>query len=122
MQIKIVDNQGEEIVEEPREAKEPAETTNYDDILITSVGQLFDMKPSEMGVSKDKIQLLIDYACTQTDERTPEAIKWVIRSLQGKVGTPPLGEKWINYLSKYAYLKLEGLKLKKEAENFERNA
>jgi hypothetical protein len=121
MDIKIVDNQGVEEVPEVREAKEPGETTNYDDLLITSVGQLFDMKPSEMGAMKDKIQLLIDYARTQTEETSPESIKWAIRSLQGKVGTPPLGEKWINYLSKYCYLKLEGLKLKAETENYERN-
>lgn len=122
MEIKVVNQSGEEIVEEPRVVGEPGETTNYDDILITSVGQLFDMKPSEMGAMKDKINLLIDYARTQTDETSPESIKWAIRSLQGKVGTPPLGEKWINYLSKYAYLKLEGLKLQKETEQFERNA
>jgi hypothetical protein len=121
MDIKIVNDQGIEEVEEPKVAGEPGETTNFSDVLIMSVGQLFDLKPSEMGAMKDKIQILIDYAKTQTDNDSPESIKWAIRSLQGKVGTPPLGEKWINYLSKYAYLKLEGLKLKEETEQFERN-
>ena len=121
MDIKIVDPQGEEVVEEPGETKEPGETTNFTSNLLTSVGQLFDLRPVEMGAMKEKINLLIDYAKTQTDDHTPEGIKWAIRALQGKVGTPPLGEKWVNYLSKYCYLKLEGLKVKEETEKYERN-
>jgi hypothetical protein len=39
--------------------------------------------------------------------------------LEYKVGTPELGEKLINYLSKYAYLKLEQKKLDEEVKKYE---
>jgi hypothetical protein len=91
------------------------------EIMLNSVGQMFNLRPDEITKDKDKINLLIDYAKSQTDETSPEAIKWAIRSLQGRVGTPPLGQAWIPYLSQYAYLKLESLKLNKEVEKYEHN-
>lgn len=100
-----------------------AETTPVltGDLMIQSIGQMFDLKPTQIAAYKEKIGLLYDYAKSQTEDRSMEGIKWAIRSLQGKVGTPPLGEKWINYLSKYAYLKLENMKMQKEVENYEHN-
>jgi hypothetical protein len=117
MEIKVV---GEEPQEAPREFNEP-ETTPVltGELMVQSVGQMFDLKPTEIGMFRDKINLLLDYARTQTSSNSTEGLLWAIRSLQGKVGTPPLGEKWINYLSKYCYIKLEGLKIQKEAEQYE---
>ena len=120
MDIKVLDNQGEEVKQ--TEMKEPEFTPVPEgEIMLHSVGQMFDLRPTEIPGFKSKINLLIDYAKSQTEDRSLEGIKWAIRSLQGKVGTPPLGEKWINYLSKYAYLKLEGIRLQQEAEQYEHN-
>jgi hypothetical protein len=91
------------------------------DLLIQSVGQIFDMRPNEIQSSKEKLNLLIDYDKSITEDHTTEGLKWAIRSLQGRVGTPPLGEKWLPYLTKYAYIKLESLKMQKEVEKYERN-
>lgn len=90
-------------------------------MLIQSVGQLFDMRPGEIANAKEKINLLIDYAKTVTNDHSSEGIRWAVRSLQGRVGTPPLGEKWLPYLSKYAYIKLESMKMQEEVERYERN-
>jgi hypothetical protein len=121
MEIKVVDQGGVELVPEvQREITEPDTTPiKTGEYLVQTVGQMFDLKPSEAGAYKDKINLLLDYARTQTSDTSPEGLKWAIRALQGKVGTPPLGERWINYLSKYAYIKLEGLKLAKDVEKYE---
>jgi hypothetical protein len=124
MDIKIIDtvtNEENKPIEIKEPESEPAITGLTDEYISNSVGQLFDLKPSEMGLFSNKIQTLIEYAKTQTDDKSPEGIKWALRSLQGKVGTPPLGEKWINYLGKYAYLKLEQIKLDKEAKKYEKN-
>lgn len=119
MDIQILDAEGNE----PREleSKNP-ETTPVitGGLLEQSLGQMFDLLPSEIARYSDKLGLLIDYAKTQTDDRSPEGIKWAIRALQGRVGTPPLGEKWLPYLSKYAWLKLDEIRLKKEVEQYER--
>ena len=120
MDIKIVDSKGEEAKPEVALNVPDAETTVTGELLTNSVGQMFNLMPEEISRNKDKIGLLIDYAKSQTDDTSPEAIKWAIRSLQNKVGTPPLGQAWIPYLSQYAYIKLEGLKFQKEAERYER--
>jgi len=91
------------------------------DLLIQSVGQIFNLRPQEIQAQKEKINLLIDYAKLMTDDHTTEGLKWAVRALQGRVGTPPLGEKWLSYLSKYAYIKLESMELQKEVEKYEHN-
>jgi hypothetical protein len=118
MDIQVVDQNGNE--PQPLENKVP-ETTPVitGQMMEQSVGQMFDLLPSEISRYSDKIQTLIAYAKTQTDSTSPEALKWAIRSLQGRVGTPPLGQKWINYLGQYAWIKLESMKLQKEVENYE---
>jgi hypothetical protein len=92
------------------------------DILLFSVGQMFDLKPIEIASNREKLNLLIDFAKTQTEDRSAEGIKWAIRSLQGKVGTPPLGQKWIDYLSEFCYISLEGMKLEKEKQRYLKNS
>ena len=122
MKIDIVDDQGNVEESKPREVKTPVEVPMIPgEMLVFSVAQMFDILPTEIGNYREKINLLVEYAHSQTEDRSPEGVKWAIRSLQGKVGTPPLGEKWINYLGKYAYLKLEGIKLQKDVEKYERN-
>lgn len=121
MDIKIVDEKGEEKVEKPVEFKEP-ETTPVltGELEENAVGSLFDLKPSEIDQYKDKINTLLEYAKTQTKDHSREGLMWAIRDLEYKVGTPPLGEKMINYLAKYAWLKLENLRLQNDINKYER--
>jgi hypothetical protein len=120
MEIKVVDEKGKEQVNEPvemAEAKEEPVITG--ELLINSIGQMFDLKPSEIGLFSDKIGTLLEYAKSQTEDQSREGLMWAIRELQYKVGTPPLGEKMINYLNKYAYLKLEENKIREEIKKYE---
>lgn len=75
---------------------------------------------NEQSAYRHKAQTLLDYAKSQTDDHSPENLKWIIRSLELKLGTPPLAEKRINFLSRYAWLEMEESKLKKEKLAFER--
>lgn len=77
-------------------------------------------RESELNLYKDKINTLLSYAKTQTDDPTPENLKWVIRSLELKLGTPPFAEKRINWVSRYAYLMTEEARILKEKEKFTR--
>ena len=122
MDIKILDDKGVEVQQESAPIN-PSDTVAVKDgeIFVQQVGNIFNFTPLECAKYKDKINTLIDYAKTQTDDHSLEGIRWAIRSLQGKVGTPPLGQKWITYLTEYAYLKLEQLDLAKRATDFEHN-
>ena len=119
MDIKIVDQEGQEIPqEEKRVETDQVQTFQPGELLVEQVGQLFDFKPSEVGQYKTKINTLIAYAKTKTQDHSPEGIKWALRNLSLKVGTPPMGEKIINYLTLYAHLYLEGKELEKKKEQF----
>lgn len=117
MDIRIVgDNTSESKAEE---ANIPNKTTIPDStLLVEQVAQTFDMKPSEVSQYKGKLESLIEYAKYKTDDHSPEGIKWAIRQLGVKVGTPPLGEKLINYLNLYARLYLEGKHIEEQKEKF----
>lgn len=66
----------------------------------------------------EKIDILLDYAKTQTTDKTLEGLKWAVRNLEMKLGSPPLSEKRINYVAQFAYLELQQKKLQKEKEKF----
>lgn len=126
MDIKVVNDKGQIEENKPIEMVEAktqpfVEGSMAGELEYNAVGQMFDLKPSEIGLFRDKIGTLLAFARTQTDDHTIEGLKWAIRSLQNKVGTPPLGEKMINYLNKYAYLKMESNKLQKDIEKYEHN-
>jgi len=90
-------------------------------LLHNYVAQLFDLKTNEVSEYKGKLQTLIDYAKSVSEDHTPEGIKWAIRELSFKVGTPPLGEKMINYLSLYAYTRSQRDELDSKLKKFEGN-
>ena len=123
MDIKVVDQKGEEVPVEQVANPNPSDTTPVKDgeIFIQQVGSIFDFTPQEAVKFRTKLNLLIDYAKTQTEDHSLEGIRWAIRSLQGKVGTPPLGQKWINYLTEYAFLKMEQMRLQQKTQEYEHN-
>ena len=126
MDIKVVDDlTGEEIKTDGQEIKELKQSdtspVKIGEIMVQQVGQIFDLTPIQCQKYINKLNTLIDYAKTQTDDHTAEGIKWAVRSLQGKVGTPPLGQKWLPYLTEYAHLKLESIEREKMLNKFERN-
>lgn len=119
MDIKIVDQNQKEVINEVKEISTPPEIEQEGVMLREQVGKtLFDFKPSEMASYKDKLNVLIDYAKTKTDDHSPDGIKWALRQLGMKLGTPPLGEKLINYLHIYAKLYLQGRRIEEEKNKF----
>jgi len=105
MQIKIAGQ-----ADEPQERKieTPTNITVPEGILLVEqIGQLFDFRHSEIESYKTEIRTLIDYAKTQTEDHSPEGLKWALTDLGIKLGTPPMGEKRIKQLVRYAHLYLE---------------
>lgn len=71
------------------------------------------------GRFKKEIETLVEYAKSRTEDYSPENLKWIIRQLELKVGTPPFGEHRARYLARYAFLHLERKKIDKEIKTFE---
>ena len=122
MNIKIVDQAGQEVVaDKGQEVKEGTGTVSpTGEIMFNSISQMFDLKPNEAQSEKSRLTTIIEYAISKTDDHSPEGIKWAIRSLASKLGTPPLGEKMIPYLARYAYLQTNRAKLEKDIEKYEK--
>ena len=89
------------------------------DILIKSVEQMVGLDTHEERVRyKDNIGTLLEWAKMQTDSPTPENIKWAIRQLEMRVGTPPIGEKLVSRLARIAYLEMESKNIEKEIKSY----
>lgn len=116
-EIKIINDQGLP-QEEPQAPVTPNTVIADTDLMPERVGQMFDIKPSEISKYKGKLETLIQYAKLKTDDHTPEGIKWALRSLGTKLGTPPLGEKLINYLHIYAKIYLQGKTIDEQKQKF----
>lgn len=119
MDIKIVDPQGEEVKQETRPEPEPKDQLVTGELLLQQIATLFDLKMNDVSHYKPKLLTLIDYAKSKTTDHTPEGLKWAIRELSFRVGTPPLGEKMIDYLTLYAHLKTDHARLEKQISKIE---
>jgi hypothetical protein len=87
-----------------------------------AIGQVVGLEyPSSLSKYSDSLRTLLEYAKTQTEDHSPESLKWVVRSLEMKLGSPPFSEDRIKYIARYAYLLNESKKLDKEKKKFERN-
>jgi len=121
MDIKVVNQQGEEVKQEYKGMKEPETVAvKLDEYMLPSIASIFGLKLNEISQYKEELKTLYEYAKTQTEQRTPEALKRVIRSLQGKIGSPPFGERWITYLNRYVKLRMEKNEIEEEIKSFER--
>lgn len=118
MDIKVVNEVGQEVVEDSTPPQEPSTVLPDGVMLAEQVAQVFDLKPSEISQYKGKLDTLVEYAKLKTDDHSPEGLKWALRSLGTKLGTPAMGEKLINYLHIYAKIYLQGVKIEQEKQRF----
>lgn len=118
--IKVIDDRGAVVDTEPAATPSDPSTTITPDgkLMEERVAQMFDLRPAEVSKYSSKINTLIEYAKLKTQDHSPEGIKWAIRSLGTKLGTPPLGEKLLPYLTRFAYLELESNKINKEKSRY----
>ena len=107
---------------EPEELKtpEPVSAPVGQELVRNAVEQVMGLDDQgDKHRYHDKVDTLIEYVKTQTTDLSPESVKWVIRSLELKLGTPPFSEKRINYVAQFAYLMSQKRKLDKDIRSFE---
>lgn len=119
MNIKIVGDNGQVNESQPSPVVEASnEPFKGGELMLQQIATLFDFKPSEIAENKDKLNTLLDYAKMKTEDHTPEGLKWALRNLSIKLGTPPMGEKLIVYLTRFAHLESESMRINAEKEKF----
>lgn len=108
-----------EILEEKQEEVAPSHLDGSvpGEINTIAVKQVLEIEDSDMSRYEGDIKTLIDWAKTTTGSDDYADLKWAIRDLQLKIGTPAFGDR-IKNLSRFAYLDLEEKKIKKEKESF----
>ena len=104
------------------DVKSPAVTSGSpDDSMQREVGKVLGIEnESEFNKYQPSLKTLTDFAKTQTKDQSPESLKWVIRNLEVRLGTPPFAEDRVKFITRYVYLLSEERKISEEKKKFER--
>lgn len=122
--IKMVDESGKDLGNQQRVPKTPDVVFQGkpDAITRTAVEQVMDLDVKNAIQYRDSVDILVKWAKQETKNGSPEAVKWAIRELEMSLGSPPISEKRVAYVARYAYLRMEKAKLEKEIESYTANS
>lgn len=122
MDIKIVNESGENVeksVENEVKTPDKMEVVNPYAIEEMSIHQILELDgDADKQKYSPEIKTLYNWVKTQTKDLSPENIKWTVRELQLKLGTPPFGEDRVKHLSRFAYLDMEGKRIDEEKKKY----
>ena len=123
MDIRIVTPDGKPVeVSDVPVAPSPGITGSQpDELYQREVGRVLGLEnESEFNKYQPNLKTLVDYAKSQTIDHSTENLKWVIRSLETKLGTPPFAEDRVKFITRYAWLLSEEKRINDEKKKFER--
>lgn len=80
------------------------------------LADMFEIEKSDYGRLSPKINTLLEYAKANTNDQ--DDIRWVLRRLETKLGTPPMGVNKISHMAEYAYLWLQNQEINKKLDNY----
>lgn len=89
---------------------------NEGEIDYIAVKQVLEIDRDSTEYDKD-ISTLVEWAKLQTGNSDPMEMKWAIRDLRMRLGTPTYGDA-IKHLARFAYLDLEEKRIKKAKTEF----
>ena len=124
MDIKIVgmtppDKTDVEQLQEKNDESMPQQTLESSEpgvINGIAVRQVLELGPHDSEHDGD-VKILVEWAKEQVGEDDPMKLKWAVRDLRMRIGTPSFGDP-IKHLSRFAYLDLEEKRIKAEKRNF----
>lgn len=122
MDIQIVTPEGKPVEkkETPQVDPTPVDGMQPDELYQREVGKVLGVEnESDFNAYQANLKTLVDYAKSQTEDHSPENIKWIIRSIETKLGSPPFAENRIKFISRYVYLLTEGKRIEAERKKFE---
>ena len=113
MDIKVVDEKGQETTPEPSNVTPPSGLDAPINMGEQAVADIMGIERKEMGKYGEKIALLLKYAKQQEPQASPEKIKWIVRELDMSLGTAAISQRRIDYVARVAYLRMQ----KKQIDN-----
>ena len=122
MEIRVVDAKGKptEATQVDVKTPEPIGGSQPDELYQREVGRVLGVGEGDFNKYQPNLKTLVDYAKSQTTDHSPENLKWVIRSLETKLGTPPFAEDRVKFVTRYCWLLLEEKRINDEKKKFER--
>lgn len=120
MDIKILDAAKIEPEAKPQEVATPPVFEQEGVFVKERVADLFNMSTDDARREGRKLETLIEYAKTKSDDHSPDGVYWALKQLGLRLGTPPLGEKIIDHAYMYARLYLETQSNKKKMDTLMR--
>lgn len=117
MEIKIIkpDSTDVEEIETEHNNSEGLEGDNAGEISKIAVKQVLDIERDDSDYDDD-VSTLVKWAKMKAGD-DPMDMKWAIRDLQMRLGTPTYGDH-IKHLTRFAYLEMEENRIKKEKDSF----
>ena len=114
--ITVVDSQGQEVPSESRDINSAPTGAIVPDgeIARTAAAHVLGVKADEMAENKEKLTTVVLWAKEQTDDYSVTNLKWVIKNLEMKLGTPDFGETRLTKVARFAHLDLEGRRIEQE--------
>lgn len=110
MNINDVDTKS--VSESPEvEIKKPETISSVGD-TAQELADMFEIEKSDYGKMSSKINTLLDWAKANTSDG--EDIRWTLKRLEMKLGTPPMGVDKISHMAEYAYLWLQNNDISKK--------
>lgn len=106
----------------PKQIKVPEETPDdsvSNEIQLKAITSALNIEADDSNYT-DEIDWLLAYAKDQATDNSLEALRWAIRDLEIKLGSPPLLGDRVKYLARYAFLFMEGKKTNKELQKMTR--
>lgn len=122
MDIKVVTPEGHPVEEKAEIIASPSGVggSQPDEIYQKEIGRVLGLEnESDFNKYQPNLKTLVDYAKSQTTDHSPENLKWIVRSLNAKLGSPPFGEDRIKFISRYTYLLNEQKRIDAERKKFE---
>jgi hypothetical protein len=84
-----------------------------DDWLKRSILRHFNIRPEDEKRHQSQIERIVQWAKAKGAKDDADAM-WSIKQLANRVGSPKIGNNWVQHLGQYAYLDMERMKLDKE--------
>lgn len=121
-QIVVLDEAGKPKQEEhPKElvSENKVSSPVVQELQIEAVADVLSLEKAEKNLYSEEIDMLLDYARSVSSDHSLDGLKWAIRDLEIKLGSTPLSEKKISYLSRYAYLLTQKTRTEQELKKFD---
>lgn len=116
MAINEMDTKGQEQVKPEPVQPLPPQSVTAAPQSDQELADFFEIEKAEVGKMSPKLNTLMDWAKANTPEG--EDMRWTLRRLETKLGTPPFGTDRLSHMAQYAFLWLQANEANKKLDTY----